>query len=99
MGRLLWAVAEESPSRWRAAVALAEYLVEWTADEMDVLGHIAERLNLGRARYGPLDLGADPRDWDQEAVEELEDATIYAEFNRIVRLAQWRPRGDREEGE
>lgn len=34
-------------------------------------------LAAGRAVYGPLDLESDPRDFRQEAVEELRDAVVY----------------------
>ncbi len=45
-------------------------------DELRVLDVILGRLELGRDRYGHLDL-AKSRDWDAEEAEELLDARIY----------------------
>lgn len=45
-------------------------------DELRVLDRVLQRLELGRERYGLLDLRV-PRDWDRERGEELLDAVIY----------------------
>ena len=45
-------------------------------DELLVLGEMLGRLELGRRRYGFLDL-TKARDWDREAAEELLDMSIY----------------------
>lgn len=45
-------------------------------DELRVLDVILVRLELGRERYGLLDLAV-PRDWERERAEELADAAIY----------------------
>ena len=39
---------------------------------------IAERLLLGRRRYGELNLATDRRDFASEALEEAADMTVYA---------------------
>lgn len=38
---------------------------------------VAERLEMWRAKYGRLDLGTDPRNWQRESLEELTDARFY----------------------
>jgi hypothetical protein len=45
-------------------------------DALRLLDHIVTRLELGRQRYGDLDLAA-PRDWGKELGEELVDALVY----------------------
>ena len=51
-------------------------LVACSADELRVLDLLLARLELGRRRYGHLDL-ARVREWDREEAEELLDARIY----------------------
>lgn len=46
-------------------------------DALKVVEHIARRAVLGCKQYGPLKLGADPRDWRQEAREEAADGLFY----------------------
>lgn len=62
---------------------LREYLEGWSDDELDVLGWVVERLELGRERYGPLDLG-DGRRWRAEGREELADVLVYAAMASLV---------------
>jgi hypothetical protein len=38
---------------------------------------VADRLEVGRLRYGPLRVADDPRDWNRETLEELADACVY----------------------
>jgi hypothetical protein len=45
-------------------------------DELRVVDRVLQRLELGRERYGLLDL-AKPRDWRRELREELLDALVY----------------------
>jgi hypothetical protein len=45
-------------------------------DELRVIERVAERLDLGRHRYGELDLSR-PRAWRRELREELLDALVY----------------------
>lgn len=62
----------------RAALArdISRRLQLASLDELRVLDRIFERIELGRHRYGPLDIAA-PRDWRRELGEELLDAVIY----------------------
>jgi hypothetical protein len=46
-------------------------------DELRVLDVILGRLELGRQRYGYLDLGRDIRDFKRERAEEYVDLAIY----------------------
>lgn len=59
------------------AADLCEFFACWSVDELDVLGWVAERLNLGRKRYGVLDLETDVREWVREAHEEAIDLAVY----------------------
>jgi hypothetical protein len=47
-------------------------------DEVALLALIAERLLLGRRRYGELHLATDRRDFQHEALEEAADLAVYA---------------------
>lgn len=47
-------------------------------DEQAVLVLVAERLNMGRERYGILKIESDPRNFTVEAVEECIDGLAYA---------------------
>lgn len=84
-GRLLREVMLD-PGDPAAALALADAYRDWTADELDVLGYLADRLALGRDRYGPLDIDQDGRDWGIEQAEEHEDAVVYAGAKNALRL-------------
>jgi hypothetical protein len=46
------------------------------ADELRVVDRVLQRLELGRDRYGHLDL-AKPRNWRKERFEERLDALVY----------------------
>ena len=46
-------------------------------DELRVLAVLARRLEVGRNRYGYLDLSSDKRDFKRERAEEYVDAAIY----------------------
>jgi len=58
------------------ARSIAARLLTCNEDELRVLDAILGRLELGRDRYGHLDLSK-ARDWDAEEAEELLDARIY----------------------
>lgn len=45
-------------------------------DEVRVIDRVLQRLELGRERYGALDLSR-PREWRRELREELLDALVY----------------------
>lgn len=51
---------------------------ELGVDELAVLCLVAERLRLGRERYGPLQVATDRRDFGVEALEEVADGLVYA---------------------
>ena len=57
---------------------LARYLLDIGDDELKVLSYIAGRLELGRKKYGALDVNAPKRDWGVELGEEAADALVYA---------------------
>jgi hypothetical protein len=52
-------------------------------DELRVLDALLERIELGRDRYGFLDL-ARARDWDREQAEELLDVQVYRAVGRVL---------------
>jgi hypothetical protein len=54
-------------------------------DELAVLVLIAQRLALGRRRYGALDVVHDRRDFWREALEELADAAVYLAADLVRR--------------
>lgn len=76
-------VDEAAPTsgRWNT---LAKFLVElepMNEDESEVCLAVAlavaKRINLGRQRYGELDLDSDERDLPLETLEETLDAPVY----------------------
>jgi len=60
------------------AERLVELAAELGADELGVLLLVAERLRIGRQRYGALDVASDHRDFELESLEEIADALVYA---------------------
>lgn len=54
-------------------------------DELAVLEAVADRLRVGRERYGQLVIDPDTRDWDREATEELLDFLVYRAIAQIRR--------------
>lgn len=65
---------------------LEEFLRDWTADELDLLGVVANRLNHGRQLYGGLDLAHDARQWATEEGEELVDGLlVYAGIRWLLK--------------
>ncbi|MGD0950038.1 MAG: hypothetical protein ABSA52_21755 [Candidatus Binatia bacterium] len=56
---------------------LQEAAEQLGAAELSVLLTVAERLLVGRQRYGALHPDTDPRDFRKEAFEELADAAVY----------------------
>lgn len=53
-----------------------------SSDELRILARILERIELGRQRYGALDLSL-PRPWRRELSEELLDAVVYDTIEQI----------------
>jgi hypothetical protein len=62
------------PSMFRELDDIIEGLGE---DEVRVLLRIARRIAKGRTQYGALHLATDPRDFQNEAREEIEDSLVY----------------------
>jgi len=69
----------------RAALArdIARRLQLASHDELRVVDQILTRLELGRERYGLLDIARDRREWRRELGEELLDAVIYDTIETI----------------
>jgi hypothetical protein len=84
-GQALRAVLND-PGNAANALDLADLIREWTADELDIIGYLRDRLLLGREHYGPLDLDLDDREWGIEQAEEHEDAVVYAGAAYALRL-------------
>lgn len=55
-------------------------------DELRVMDYVLSRLELGRDRYGLLDLERGDRDWAEEERQEHADAAVYRACAEIVRL-------------
>lgn len=51
-------------------------------DEVQVIDGELMRLELGRQRYGALDLRKDHRDWNREGDEEIADWAVYRALKR-----------------
>ena len=60
-----------------AVVALSLRLELCSDDELRVVDRVLAGLELGRQRYGALDLGADDRNWLDEASDESRDGLVY----------------------
>ena len=54
-------------------------------DELRVVDKLVSRLIAGREQYGELDIASDKRDFQTEAAEELQDATVYMMITMIAR--------------
>lgn len=70
-------VASAEPRRDALERSLCTRLVQCSYDELRVLNGILRRLELGRARYGFLDLRKDRRDFRRERNEEIADWVVY----------------------
>lgn len=57
-------------------------------DELRVIGVLLARLELGRQRYGYLDLARDRRDFKRERAEEYVDLAIYDACDELDRAAK-----------
>jgi hypothetical protein len=62
---------------------LVRRLASASNDELRVIDRVLARLELGRERYGLLDL-ARPRDWRRERAEERLDALVYDVCEELV---------------
>lgn len=64
---------------------VASLMLDMNLDEIEVLREVAQRLMKGRRQYGPLDLVADQRDWQQEKLEECCDGMVYEACDAVRR--------------
>ena len=71
----------------KTRAVIGEHLDHCNHDELRVVCSILARLELGRARYGLLDLD-EPRDWQRELGEELLDAVVYAACVRLTKAGK-----------
>lgn len=53
-------------------------------DELPVVAELLKRIDAGRYQYGALDLSTDPRDWSDQAHEELLDWCVYRNIKRVA---------------
>ena len=67
---------------------VAIYFQDWSLDELDVLGWVAERINRGRESYGPLNRERLLQGrWVSEMNDELADAVVYTAMESLARSA------------
>ncbi len=62
---------------------LSARLLQCSRDELRVMSQLLARLELGRARYGHLDLARDKRDFKREEAEEHLDAAVYRACDQL----------------
>ena len=63
--------------RRRLREDLTDRLMLCSRDELRVMSELLRRLEVGRERYGHLDLSKDSRDWRKEESEEHLDGAVY----------------------
>jgi hypothetical protein len=63
---------------------IAQKLVNFGADELRVIEVIVNRLASGQVTYGNLTVDEDERNFVQETIEEVADASIYS----VIKLLQ-----------
>jgi hypothetical protein len=73
--------------RERLIINLNDHANEMSVDELRAMNLLAARLEMGRVRYGALDLASDPRDFELEADAEASDLLLYLAFARLARRA------------
>jgi len=78
-------VEREDIARRRDALArwLSAMLGDCSLDELRVIAVRVERMAKARAKYGPLDLATDKRDFVREAAEESIDRAFYLDAHYI----------------
>lgn len=74
------AAHKEAWERW-----ITSQLRACSLDELRVIGVRLSRLARARAKYGPLNLSADPRNFRREAAEENVDRAFYLDCLLIAR--------------
>lgn len=78
------ATPEERTRRDALVRNIATRLMLCSLDEARVMDELLVRLEIGRDRYGYLDL-ATARDWEREEAEELLDAAIYRACRKLLK--------------
>lgn len=78
-------VGPERPATHTSVAAVAIKLSRLNADELEAIDLLLEKLLAGKAKYGPLDLDTDQRDWLAEIVGEQLDTAFYVIFALIQR--------------
>lgn len=78
-------VAPENTDLDETRRLLAHLIDSLEPDAREALLCIAVRLKKGQDYYGNIDLSKDPRNFDKEREEELQDALIYSAFASIRR--------------
>lgn len=73
--------------------SLKQRLLLCSPDELRVIDVLLKRLELGRERYGLLDLSK-PRDWKREKAEEDLDSAIYDAADVLTREDAVRERAE-----
>jgi hypothetical protein len=63
---------------------ITEKLIDLGADELRVVEIIVDRLASGQVTYGNLTVDEDERNFVQETIEEVADASIYS----VIKLLQ-----------
>lgn len=74
---------EERTPRDALARVIGSRLALCSIDDLRVLDVVLGRLELGRQRYGFLDLSK-ARDWEREEAEEHLDAAVYRACGKLV---------------
>lgn len=74
------------------ASGISARLEQCSLDELRVLDVLLARLELGRSRYGHLDLARDQRDFRAEGAEELADLAIYRACDYLAKRDDHRDR-------
>ncbi len=76
----------DTTSRDALERAICARLPLCSPDELRVLDYVLSRLEIGRERYGALNLATDDRDFCEEERQEHADAVVYRGCNEIRRL-------------
>ena len=64
--------------------ALVDRMASFNADELQVFQFLADRHDVGRRKYGPLDVENDQRDYRMERAKEFGDAAMYDGFQFVL---------------
>lgn len=73
-------MSDTIPPHSELLMSLTARLAKLNPDELDAIDFLVEKLEAGRLKHGPLDLGSDTRDWFAEVCEERADIAHYEAF-------------------